>query len=105
MFLNYLKTAWRSLLHNRVNSFLNILGLAIGMAVALLIGLWVYDEVSYDRFFPGYEQAYQVRYNYSDNGVIRNTEMVAIPLAGVMKQDIPEIAHVALMGGTWQQTR
>jgi len=104
MFLNYLKTAWRSLLHNRVYSFLNILGLAIGMAVALLIGLWVYDEVSYDRFFPGYEQAYQVRYNYSDNGVIRNTEMVAIPLAGVMKQDIPEIAHVALMGGTWQQT-
>src|SRR6185437_2252436 len=106
MFLNYLKTAWRSLLHNRVYSFLNILGLAIGMAVALLIGLWVYDQVSYDRFFPGYDQAYQVRYNYNDNGVIRNTASVSIPLADALKREIPEVAHVALTGpggGSWEQ--
>jgi putative ABC transport system permease protein len=104
MFRNYIKTSWRNIIRGRVYSFLNILGLATGMAVALLIGLWVTDQVSFDRFFPGYEQAYQVRYNFSDNGVIRNTEMVSIPLAAVLKQDIPEIAHVALMGpGPWQQ--
>jgi putative ABC transport system permease protein len=105
MFRNYLKTSWRNIVHGRVYSLLNLLGLATGMAVALLIGLWVIDQVSYDRFFPGYEQAYQVRYNFSDNGVIRNTEKVSIPLAAVLKQDIPEIAHVALMAlGPWEQT-
>ncbi len=104
MLVTFFKTAWRNIIRSRVYSLLNILGLATGMAVALLIGLWVHDEVSYDRWFPGYEQAYQVRYNYSDNGVIRNTEMVSIPLAEVLKQDIPEIAHVALMGGgLWEQ--
>ena len=104
MLFNYFRTAWRSLLRNRLYSLLNVLGLAIGMAVALLIGLWVHDQYSYDHF-PGYQQAYQVRYNYSDNGVIRNTEMVSIPLAAVLKQDIPEVAHVALMApGPWEQT-
>ena len=44
MFRNYFKTAWRSLLKNKAYSALNILGLAIGMAVALIIGLWVYDQ-------------------------------------------------------------
>jgi len=105
MFQNYFKTSWRNIVRGRVYSLLNILGLATGMAVALLIGLWVTDQVSYDRFFPGYEQAYQVRYNFGDNGVIRNTEMVSIPLAAVLRQDCPEIAHVALLGpGPWQQT-
>jgi len=104
MLATFFKTAWRNIIRGRVYSLLNILGLATGMAVALLIGLWVYHEISYDRWFPGYKQAYQVRYNYSDNGVIRNTEMVSIPLAAVLKQDIPEIAHVAVMGGgPWQQ--
>jgi putative ABC transport system permease protein len=104
MLATFLKTAWRNIIRGRVYSLLNILGLATGMAVSLLIGLWVYDEVSYDRFFPGYEQAYQVRYNYSDNGVIRNTDKISIPLAAVLKHDIPEVAHVALFGGgPWEQ--
>ena len=53
MFANYFKTAWRSLIRNKVYSALNILGLATGMAVALLIGLWVKGQLSYDRFLPG----------------------------------------------------
>lgn len=105
MFRNYFKTAWRNILRSKVYSILNLLGLATGMAVALLIGLWVTDQVTYDCYFPAYEQTYQVRYNFSDNGVIRNTEMVSIPLANVLKQDIPEIAQVAVIGGGgWTQT-
>ena len=50
MFKNYFKTAWRSLLKNKAYSALNILGLATGMAVALIIGLWVYSQYSYDKF-------------------------------------------------------
>ena len=95
MFSNYFKTAWRSIVRGKVYSLLNLLGLATGMAVALLIGLWVHYQLSYDRFVPGYEQSYQVRFNYSDNGVIRNQAEVCLPLGDALKKDIPEVAHVA----------
>ncbi len=52
MFRNYFKTAWRNLVNNKVYSTLNIMGLAVGMAVAFLIGLWSYNEYTYDRFLP-----------------------------------------------------
>jgi putative ABC transport system permease protein len=104
MLITFFKTAWRNILRGKVYSILNILGLATGMAVALLIGLWVNDQMTYDCFFPAYEQTYQVRYNFSDNGVIRNTAMVSIPLADVLKQDIPEIDHVAVTGLGWGAT-
>ena len=95
MLSTYLKTAWRNIVRGRLYSLLNLLGLATGMAVALLIGLWVHYQLSYDRFVPGYEQAYQVRFNYSDNGVIRNQAEVCLPLGDALKNDIPEVAHVA----------
>ncbi|HZE85801.1 MAG TPA: ABC transporter permease, partial [Puia sp.] len=95
MFKNYFKTAWRNLLRNKVYSGLNILGLAIGMGVALLIGLWVMGQLSFDRFLPGYERAYQVRFNTSDKGAIRTQPEVCIPLADALKKDVPGIAHVA----------
>jgi hypothetical protein len=50
MVLNYLRAAWRNLLRNKTSSFINICGLSTGMAVALLIGLWIYDELSFDRY-------------------------------------------------------
>jgi putative ABC transport system permease protein len=95
MFSTYFKTAWRSIANNKVYSALNILGLATGMAVALIIGLWVVDQVSYDRWLPGYQQAYQVKYNYSNNGEIRTQAEVCIPLADALKNDVPEIAGAA----------
>ena len=99
MLTNYFKTAWRNLINNKVYSALNILGLATGMAVALLIGLWVKDQSSYDQFLPGYQQAYQVKYNCNNNGEIITRIEVCIPLADALKKDIPEIAHTALAFG------
>jgi hypothetical protein len=49
MFKHYLKTAWRNLGNGNMHSFINIAGLSIGMAVAILIGLWMYDELSFDK--------------------------------------------------------
>jgi len=95
MLITFFKTAWRNIVRGKLYSLLNILGLATGMAVALLIGLWVHYQLSYDRWFPGYEQAYQVRFNYSDNGVIRNQAEVCLPLGSALKKDIPEVEHVA----------
>ena len=92
MIKNYFKTAWRNLIRNKVFSALNILGLATGMAVALLIGLWVHEQSSYDRFLPGYQQVYQVRFNYNNKGEINTQSEVCLPLANALKNDIPEVA-------------
>jgi putative ABC transport system permease protein len=56
MIQNYLKIAWRNLTKNKASSFINISGLAVGMAVAILIGLWMYDELSFDTSFPNYKK-------------------------------------------------
>ena len=94
MFSNYFKTAWRNLKNNIGYSFLNIFGMATGMAVALLIGLWVYYQFSYDRFLPSYKNIYQARYRTNSNGEISTQNSVAYPLASVLKQDVPGIQYV-----------
>ncbi|MBC8152635.1 MAG: ABC transporter permease [Bacteroidetes bacterium] len=60
MLRNYLKIAWRNLLRNKVYSAINIGGLAVGMAVAMLIGLWVYDELSFNKHHQNYDRIAQV---------------------------------------------
>src|SRR5258708_30390133 len=95
MLKNYFKTAWRNLVRNKVYSAINILGLAAGMAVALLITLWVYNEYSYDKFLPGYQQLYQVKRNFNSNGEILTFSTTSLKLAGALRNQIPEIEHVA----------
>ena len=96
MFRNYLKMAWRNTLHNKVYSALNIAGLAAGMAVALLIGLWVVNQYSYDRFLPGYRQLYQVEMNLTSQHNGTNTQTsIALPLTEVLRKEIPGIKYVA----------
>jgi len=60
MIKNYFKTAFRSLLRNKIYSFINIAGLSIGLACAMLIILYVKDEVSYDRFHAGVGNIYRI---------------------------------------------
>ncbi len=60
MYKSYFKIGWRNLMRNKGYSFINIGGLAMGMAVALLIGLWVYDELSFNKYHENYETIAQV---------------------------------------------
>ncbi|WPU91072.1 ABC transporter permease [Mucilaginibacter sabulilitoris] len=60
MFKNYIKTAWRNLINKKFYSAINIVGLTIGLAVGMLILLWVQDELSYDRFNSKTDQIYTV---------------------------------------------
>src|ERR1700743_3574020 len=96
MLKNYFLTAWRNLLKTKGYSALNISGLAIGMAVALLIGLWVYDQYSYDKFLPDYQRLYQVRRNYNSNGQILNFTSTSIKIANTLHDQIPDIEYVAI---------
>jgi putative ABC transport system permease protein len=95
MLKNFVKIACRNLLKNKIYSFLNIAGLAVGMTVALLIALWVVYELSYDKFIPEYEQVYQVKRNVSFEGKIKTTPSLALPLSDVLRKEIPEIECVA----------
>jgi putative ABC transport system permease protein len=85
MLKNYLKTAWRSLQKNKAYSALNIFGLAAGMAVALTVRLWVYDQYSYDAFLPNYKQVYQVRRNFYGNGDTMTYGGTSLKLATILR--------------------
>ena len=95
MFRNYFLTAWRNLQRNKAYSALNILGLSIGMAVALLIGLWVEYQYSYDRFLPNAGQIYQAHLRYVNNG--EGGEMAATPiqLTAALRNEIPGVRYAA----------
>jgi len=91
MIINYLKTALRSLLRNKGFSFINISGLAVGMACCLLIFLWVRHEWSYDRFHENADAINRVVISWP-----RGTETgwhwrTPPPLAAALKADLPEI--------------
>jgi putative ABC transport system permease protein len=95
MFRHYLTTAWRNILKHKGYSALNVVGLAIGMGVALLIGLWVYNEYGYDRFLPNGDLLYQVRRNFNSNGDTLNFPSTSLRLATALREEVPEIEDVA----------
>ena len=82
MIKSYFKTAWRSLLRNRTTSIINIGGLTVGIAVALLIGLWIYDELSFNKYHQNYSRIAQimVRGNDAKEGPFINNSL-QYPLA------------------------
>jgi len=99
MIKNYLKIAWRNLGKNKIYSFINIGGLATGMAVAMLIGLWVYDEVTFNKVHQNYESVAQVRRYYTDpsthetNGV----DNMHYPMAAILRSDYRQyFKHVVM---------
>src|SRR5438045_687194 len=99
MFKNYFKTAWRNIIRTFGYSMLNILGLATGMAVALLIGLWVYDQYSYDKFLPEYQSLYRVQRNFDSNGDTLTFLSTSLKLADALRNQIPEVEYVAECDG------
>src|SRR5688500_3580477 len=74
MIKSYFKIAWRNVLKNKIYSLINIGGLAVGMGVAILIALWVYDELSYDKYHLHYDRIAQVMQHQTWNGEIGTQE-------------------------------
>src|SRR6476661_1559106 len=101
MLLNYFKIAWRNLLRNKSFSVINILGLAIGMASAILILLWVQNEVSYDRFHTKENRLYEIWENESRDGELQSGVPTQQLLGPALKKDYPEIENTARIG--WNQ--
>jgi len=85
MIKNYFKIAWRNLLKNKVSSFINISGLAIGMAVAMIIGFWIYDEISFDHYHKNYKRIAQVMQHQTSNGKVYTMQALPFPLGEELK--------------------
>ncbi|MEP7373263.1 MAG: ABC transporter permease [Chitinophagaceae bacterium] len=97
MFKNYFKTAWRNLGKNKMHSFINITGLAAGMAVAILIGLWIYDEISFDKSFKNHNRIARVIQNVTNNGEVQTWTSVPYPLADELRKNFGgDFKHVVM---------
>ena len=86
MIRNYFKTAWRNLVKNKGYSLINIGGLAVGMTVAMLIGLWIYDELSFDKYHKNYDRIAQVMQNQNFNGEIGTQTANPAEMAGEIRR-------------------
>lgn len=86
MFRNYLTTILRNLRKNKAHSFINIAGLSIGMAVAMLICLWIWDELQFDKYHKNYDRIAQVMQNETFSGKISTGKGNVIPLAAALRR-------------------
>lgn len=101
MLQNYFKVAVRSLLKNKLFSFINIFGLALGMSCSLLIWLWVQDELSYNRFYPNLSRIYFVRSGFDWKGQTGTGEATPGPWQEAIQKQVPEVAAITKI--TWNR--
>ncbi|MEO8569543.1 MAG: ABC transporter permease, partial [Ginsengibacter sp.] len=80
------KIAWRNLRKNKIYSIINVLGLATGMAVAMLISFWIWDEVTYDKYHENHERLAQVMTTFIDNdGTMETGQAVCMPIGDELR--------------------
>ncbi|HXR82820.1 MAG TPA: ABC transporter permease [Hanamia sp.] len=86
MFKNYFKIAWRNVWKNKVYSFINIFGLATGMAVVILISLWIYNECTFDKYHTNHDQLGQIMTTFIDNdGKMDTGPAVCMPIGDELR--------------------
>ncbi|UCE42102.1 MAG: ABC transporter permease [Candidatus Aminicenantes bacterium] len=95
MFLNYIKIAWRNIKRYKGYSFINIFGLAIGLACCMLILLWVQDELQYDRFHTNLHDLYRINAEFHKTEPVSHYWPMCAPLAPALKEEYPEIVKAA----------
>jgi putative ABC transport system permease protein len=86
MIRKYLVTVWRSIKRNELSSFINIVGLATGIATFMLTGIYVYNELSYDRFHNARERIFEINIGDEFN--------ICAPIAGWLENKYPEIENI-----------
>ncbi len=102
MIKNYFKIAWRNLWKQKFFSIINIIGLAIGMAVAILIGIWIWDELSFNTSFKNYDRIALVMQNKTSGTDIQTGPATPYPLAQALRNEYgSSFKHVVLASGVW----
>jgi putative ABC transport system permease protein len=94
MIKNYIKTAFRSLMKNKGFTFINVFGLALGLATCLLIVFYVFDELSYDRYNEKADRIYRVNNDIKFGGNDKSYAVSPAPMAAALKADFPDVEYV-----------
>ncbi|MGC4035103.1 MAG: ABC transporter permease [Chitinophagaceae bacterium] len=85
MLTNHFKIAWRNFTRSRFSSFINVSGLAVGMAVAILIGLWIADELSFNKYHKNYDRIVKVMDHRGRDGQQFSNYYLQVPLGAELK--------------------
>jgi len=91
MIKNYLLSLYRNITRNKFYSALNIAGLSIGLAAAILILLYVQDELSFDKYHTNHEQIYRVESHFTVNNKEDFFAIVPVPMGPALKLEFPEV--------------
>ena len=93
MFQSYIKVAWRNLVKQKLYSFINITGLAVGMTCFILIFIFIRYELSFDKFYPNQKQIYRVIQKWENSDFIGKEFLAATPaaLASTLTNNFPEV--------------
>lgn len=91
MIKNYFKTAWRNLIKNKFYSVINIAGLTLGLAIGILILLWVQDELSFDTFHRNAKNIYRLDIQGGTGATKQIFDFGVAPIARLAKQELPEV--------------
>jgi putative ABC transport system permease protein len=107
MLINYLKIAWRTLRKQQGFSFINIFGLAVGLACCMLIMLYVLDELSYDRYNEKADRIYRVQSDIKFGGNDMHFAVSPDPIGPTLKKDYPQVEQFVRLHhrGTWSVKR
>ncbi len=100
MFKNYLKVAFRNLWKNKFFSSINIVGLAVGMASAILILLWIQDETSYEGFHEKKDRIYEAWNRAEFSGKLHCWNTTPKVMASAIQRDLPEVEHAVRVNWT-----
>jgi putative ABC transport system permease protein len=93
MIKNIIKVTFRNILRHKIYSFINIIGLATGMACCFLILLWVANELSYDRYHQNADNIYRLYTDLKVGGTQREAPMTSPPMAPTLVDEFPEVLN------------
>jgi len=101
MFRNYFKVSIRTLLANKGYSFINVGGLAMGMTISMLIGLWIYDEVSFDKYYENYDRIVRIMQHQTQDGLTFSQINIPMPLGNALRNEHgSDFTHLSLTSWT-----
>lgn len=101
MLRNYIKTAWRNLFRNKFYSLINITGLTVGLAVGILILLWVQDELSFDSFHKNANNIYRLELFGGTGASKQIWQSTVAPIGPLAKQQLPDVQEQVRLANNW----
>jgi len=102
MFKSYFRTLLRNILRNKFYTFLNVLGLTVGISTAIFILLYIQDELNYDKHHENHKRIFRLESEFVANNNVDLYATVPIPIGPTLKIEIPEIEYVVRFDRHWQ---